>query len=284
LRSRTSPRLLLREWRRFQAVAASFRPDVVHGHFGTMTAIFTVLAAKSTPVVITYRGSDLNRVPSAGGPRALLGRLLSQAAALGATRIVCVSSALRDRLWWRRNIVTVLPSGVDLERFRPRPREFARRELGWPAGGRVILFNAGADERNKRLDLAEAAAAEVRATFSGVRLEILRGGVEPDRMPLWMNAADCLLITSDAEGSPSVVQEALASNLPIVSVAVGDVAQRVEGVPGTRIARRHPVSLAKALVELLREPRRSGGRAKAEECSSMRVARELVRIYREAVA
>ena len=282
LRSRTSPVMLFQEWRRFLAVAEAFRPDVVHGHFGTMTAFFTVLAGRGWPVVITYRGSDLNLVPSARGPRAWAGRLLSQAAALGATRIVCVSGALRDRLWWRRGIATVLPSGVDLDRFRPRPRELARRELGWAPGGRVVLFNAGVDERNKRLDLAEAAVGRARGELAGVHLEVLRGGVAPERMPLFMNAADCLLITSDAEGSPSVVQEALASNLPIVSVAVGDVVERMEGVPGTRIARRDPDSLARALIELLEQPRRSGGRAKAQECSAARVAAELARIYRQA--
>jgi len=280
LKSRTSPAVLCREWQRFRAVVAAFRPHVVHGHFGTMTAFFTVLAARGLPVVITYRGSDLNVVPSARGPRAWLGRLLSQAAALGATRIICVSPALRDRLWWRRSIATVLPSGVDLDRFRPRSQGLARSVLGWPVAGRVILFNTGSDVRNKRLDLAEDAVGHVRRRLSDVHLEVLRGDVEPERMPLLMNAADCLLITSDAEGSPSVVQEALASNLPIVSVAVGDVVERMEGVARTRIARRDAASLADALVELLEEPRRSGGRAKAQECSAARVACELARIYR----
>ena len=53
---------------------------------------------------------------------------------------------------------------------------------------------------------------------------------EPARVPDLMNAADCLLVTSDAEGSPTMVQEALATNLPVVSVDVGDIAERLEGV------------------------------------------------------
>ena len=63
-----------------------------------------------------------------------------------------------------------------------------------------------------------------------VRLEVLDGNVAPARVPALMNAADCLLVTSDAEGSPTVVQEALATNLPVVSVDVGDIAERLEGV------------------------------------------------------
>jgi glycosyltransferase involved in cell wall biosynthesis len=282
LRSRTSPLALLREWRRFRREAAAFRPEVVHGHFGTMTGLFTVLAAGATPSVITYRGSDLNPVPAARGLRAALGRLLSQLAALRARRIVCVSAALRRRLWWRQSVARVLPSGVDLESFRPLDRNEARRRLGWPAQGRVVLFNAGHDVRNKRLDLAEAAVACLRNHLNEVRMEVLRGDCQPERMPLVMNAADCLLVASDAEGSPSVIQEALASNLPIVSVPVGDVSERLAGVCGTRIARRAAASLAKALLDLLAEPRRSTGRKKAEECSAGRIARQLLAVYREA--
>jgi hypothetical protein len=101
LRSRTSPGVLITEFCRFRRVVQSFRPEVVHAHFGTMTALFSAVAAGWCPLVITYRGSDLNPVPSSRGFRPALGRLLSQLAALRADRIVCVSRRLQQKLWWR---------------------------------------------------------------------------------------------------------------------------------------------------------------------------------------
>ncbi|MEO8097081.1 MAG: glycosyltransferase [Acidobacteriota bacterium] len=283
LRSRTSPRVLMEEAARFGRCLRRFRPALVHAHFGTVTAAFTMIAAGRTPVVITFRGSDLNRVPTADGLRACLGRMLSQWAALGAARLVCVSHDLRKRLWWRHAVTTVLPSGVDIDLFRPLARGLARRQLGWPPSEPVILFNAGHDALNKRLDLAQAAFSEARREIPGLRLEVLTGGLPPDRMPLVMNAANCLLVTSDAEGSPTVVQEALACNLPIVSVAVGDVAERLRGVAGTRIAGRYPHELARALVETVLRDEPSEGRLRCVEFSSDTIAAELARLYREIV-
>jgi teichuronic acid biosynthesis glycosyltransferase TuaC len=143
------------------------------------------------------------------------------------------------------------------------------------------LFNAGHDSRNKRLDLAELAVKEARRWASSVRLEVLDGSVEPARVPAMMNAANCLLVTSDAEGSPTIVQEALATNLPVVSVDVGDIAERLEGVRCSCVAQRDPQALGRALVEVLNPPRRSDGRRKAAEFSSTRIARELGQLYHE---
>jgi glycosyltransferase involved in cell wall biosynthesis len=281
LRSRTSPRVLCGEFRRFRRVVRAFRPQVIHAHYGTVTAMFAALGAGSIPLVITYRGSDLNRLPSARGLRPAAGLLLSQFAALRAARVVCVSHKLKNLLWWRRARVTVLPSGVDPEVFRPAPRKALRDELGWREEERVVLFNAGHDPRNKRLDLAESALKAARQWASSVRLEVLDGRIEPARVPAMMNAADCLLVTSDAEGSPTIVQEALATNLPVVSVDVGDIAERLEGVAFSRVAQRDPQELGRALAEVLNPPRRSDGRKKAEEFSSTRIARELGRLYGE---
>ena len=98
-------------------------------------------------------------------------------------------------------------------------------------------------------------------------------------VPSVMNASDCLLVTSDYEGSPTVVQEALACNLPVVSVNVGDVAQRLAGVRATCIAPRDPRALAQALDAVLSLGARSDGRLKLDECSSHHVASELYAIY-----
>ena len=129
-----------------------------------------------------------------------------------------------------------------------------------------------------------SAVEEARRWAPSVRLEVLDGSVEPARVPTLMNAANCLLVTSDAEGSPTVVQEALATNLPVVSVDVGDIAERLEGVACSRVARRDPQALGRALAEVLNPPRRSDGRASVGEFSAARIARELGRLYREVAA
>ncbi len=164
LRSRTLPWVLAREGIRFRRRVRSFDPQVIHAHFGTVTSLFAAWAAPSKPLVITFRGSDLNVSRSL---RSVAGQVLSQIAALRASRIVCVSSQLRERLWWRRSIVIVLPSGVDPDVFCPEPRSAARERLGWNADERVVLFNAGHDPANKRLDLAqEALSAYARSVGS----------------------------------------------------------------------------------------------------------------------
>jgi hypothetical protein len=173
---------------------------------------------------------------------------------------------------------------VDAELFQPMPKEIARRQLGWDLRTPVVLFNAGHDARNKRLDLAEEAVELARRQFPEIHLEVTAGSVPPERMPLLLNAADCLLVTSDAEGSPSVVQEAIATNLPVVSVDVGDVAERVRGVSHTHVVDREPQALATAVCEVLRVCQRSNGRSRVKEICSSHIADELTHLYREIAA
>jgi teichuronic acid biosynthesis glycosyltransferase TuaC len=289
LRSRTSLLELAREWRRFRRRVRRVNPQVIHAQFGTMTAWFAAwgvtLSNPRRPLVITYRGSDLNPVPESAGwwatLRATAGRGLSQLAALRASRIVCVSRELRGRLWWRREIAVVMPSGVDAEVFRPEPRARARGRLGWGESERVVLFNAGHNPGLKRLDLATQAVLLVPDFLDGARLEVLDGRTPPDRMPELLNAADCLLLTSDREGSSTILQEALACNLPVVSVNAGDSAERLAGVRHCALVERDPAVIAVELARVLRVPVRSNGREKVREFSTHRIAGELHRIYLE---
>jgi glycosyltransferase involved in cell wall biosynthesis len=288
LGSRTSPRHLAAEFHRFRAELARLRPAIVHAHFGTVTALFAAVASGFLPLVITYRGSDLNPPPSSyrwrARMRANCGRLFSQLAALRAQEIICVSRQLRSHLWWRRGVVTILPSGVDPEVFRPQPRALARRRVGWSDSDPVILFNAGHDSLLKGLDLANAAVERARCAVPGLRLEILDGNVPPALLPDLMNAADCLLLTSASEGSPTVVQEALASNLPIVSVAVGDIEERLAGVRDSTVASRDAAVLAHAIRNMVQPARRSNGSLKVPEFSSRHIAQQLKEIYMHLVA
>jgi teichuronic acid biosynthesis glycosyltransferase TuaC len=276
--SRVSPLALVKDWVRIRRVITQFQPHIIHTHYGTMTALLSALAT-TRPLVLTFQGSDLNPEPGYSWLRCAIGRLMSNLAALRAARIICVSQQLRSRLWWRRKCSSAIPSGVDLNTIFPMSRQEARKLLGWDDNDKVVLFNAGKFPAVKRLDLAEAAVAAAQNICADVRLVVLRGDVEPNRVPLFLNAADCLLVTSDWEGSPNIVKEALACNLPVVSVRVGDVPERLKSVVPSKIVERDPASLGAALCEIIQAPRRSNGREAIGEIAADRIAARISALY-----
>lgn len=282
LTSRTSLLVMISAFRSLKNEIGSFQPDVVHAQFGTMNGMLCVCAG-ARPLVVTFRGSDLNPSREISRMRSLAGRLLSQITALHAASSICVTAQLRAKLWWRQHRSRVIPNGVNLSTFSPIPKAEARGALGWQDEGPVVLFNAGKSAEAKRLDLAEAAVEQARLQFGQVRLEVLRGKIPPESVPLYLNAADCLLITSDWEGSPNIVKEALACNLPVVAVEVGDVAERLAGVNPSHTAERSPEALGRCIVEVLKTNRRSNGRDKVAHLSEGAVAQQIRAVYEQVI-
>ncbi len=186
LESRTDLSGLRRDASRLRDVIASFRPDLLHAQYGTMTAFFATVAA-NVPMVVTFRGSDLNPAPSDPWLRSLAGRLLSHLAARRAAGLICVSEQLKRRLWWGRERALVLPSGVDIELFQPHPQAEARRELGWSQEERIVLFNAGLSPMVKREDLAQAAVLEAERLCGRITVVRLDGFVPQRRVVAMMN-------------------------------------------------------------------------------------------------
>jgi glycosyltransferase involved in cell wall biosynthesis len=113
-----------------------------------------------------------------------------------------------------------------------------------------------------------------------MRFVELKGEVPPDQMPLYLNAADCLVLASESEGSPNIVKEALACNLPIA--AVGDVAERLRDVNPSRVVHRDAHELGMAIADILAQQKRSNGRNKVAELADDRIASQLKTIYQAA--
>lgn len=269
---------IVRNCQALRSLVRDRRPDLVHVHYGTITGLATALTTRA-PLVITFRGSDLQPEPGIGKLRIWIGMLFSQLASLRADHAICVSNRLKRRLWWRRDRAIVLPTGVNLDRFQAGSKAEARKILGWGCNENIVLFNAGKAPLTKGLDIAEDAVSHAIGEFGPIRLEIIRGDVPQDKVPVLMNAADCLLVASRTEASPGIVKEALACNLPIVSVDVGDVAERLTGVTPSYIVERDPDRIASALIDVISNKRRSNGRERVAELSEDRIAERLLSIY-----
>nr|WP_281433515.1 glycosyltransferase family 4 protein [Microvirga splendida] len=277
LSSRTSLRTLARESRRFRSAVREFEPDIVHAHYGTVTALFAA-ATTTCPLVVSFRGSDINPTSDTSYIRSLFARLFSQIAAVRAQHIICVSEEIRSRIWLPVRPSSIIFDGVNLSSFYPISRDEARSKLGWSKTKKFIFFNLSGRPSGKRLSLAESAVDYVRREISDVEL-VAVSKVDPERIPLIMNACDCLLLTSDWEGSPTVVKEAMACELPVISVDVGDVRMLLDGVSPSRIVPAEVAAIGSALVDVLCMEVRSNGAERAKIMSEATTTSRLLGVY-----
>ena len=177
----------------------------------------------------------------------------------------------------------VVPSGLDFEQFRPVPRDEARARLGLPLDERLVLFVGRPTQARKRSWLAERAVEVLNETLPA-RL-VVAWGVPHADVPVYMSACDALVFTSMQEGSPNVVKEALACNLPVVSVKVGDVEERLRGVEGCEVcADERPETIAAALGRVLGRGGRSKGREAVRGLDERIITDRVIGVYRGVLA
>ena len=267
-----------------QAVA-EHRPDVVHVSYGGLTAYAVTRAIRDRPVLVTYHGSDLIGSANNASPIEALtlraGIVASRRAARRAAGIIVVSRNLYDALPPSLDYgrVWIVPMGVDMTRFRPLDRHECQRRLGWDPTRKHVLFPAQRARPEKRLSLAEATVAVLRAVrFPDVELHVLEG-VPNEEVPTWLNASNAILLTSTHEGSPVVVKEALACDVPVVSVDVGDVRERIAGVECSFIADASPQDLADKLGRTLEHECRINARERIAALSLEATAKRIAEIY-----
>lgn len=249
---------------------AGERFDVVHAHFG-LTG-WPALAVKARGRALTVHGTDVRHPRTRLATRAVLPTVGLPAAVSEALieEIPCARARARAR---------VLPCGVDLERFTAIPRAHARATLKLDPHIPYLLFPADPARPEKRHDRAAALAEAV-----GVRLLTL-GGVAPERVPLFVNSCDAVLVPSEREGFGLAVLEALACDVPVLATPVGVHAQALDGLAGTLCApfdlERWRTALAPHVAD---GSPRVAGRARAEPFSAKRMAERVAAAWGSLVA
>ena len=270
--------------RRVQDAVRRYRPDVVHVHFG-----YSILATSGEyPRVVSFYGDDLNG-ESVGRQNTItlksrVGRLVSERAAALADRSIAVSESLRQRIrsGSARERCSVIRDAVDTSLFRPIQQQVARERLGLRHDTKLVLFPHSPVQRTKRLDLARKAVEQLRNRDETVELWVVNGRL-PDEMPLYYAAADALIVTSDLEGGPSCVKEALACGLPVVSVPVGDQQVLKEAANYCFVAERNSEELASAIESALRLRDCPRVNRLPTELVLSNAARRVIDVYQQAI-
>ncbi|PLQ01557.1 glycosyl transferase family 1 [Cupriavidus pauculus] len=270
LNMRKTPAGMLRALWQAGALVRAWRPDVMHAHMvhANLFARGLTRVAPCPPLVctahsfreggrlrmaayrLTDRWTDITTHVSNDGRLGMIA-----AGGVPASRII------------------VMPNGIDTERFQPDPatRQATRAELGFDDGTRVLL-NVGRLVPEKAQDTLIRAFARIDpaipahlliagngalrqplsdlAASLGIASRVTLLGQRSD-IPALLNAADTFALSSDVEGLPMVLVEALACGCPVVSTDAPGVAE-VVGDLGTIVRRGDVDALAVALADALR--------------------------------
>ncbi len=217
---------ILRARKRIREMAPDF--DIVHAQYGSACAVVTA-AAYGVPKVLTIRGSDWQVHRSSMNflnIHTRLASMLTRASIGGFDFVTPVSNRISTELsdFVPADKLEVVPSPVDLSRFVPLDKRIARFQLGFPDNDeRWVLFNAR-DLGNpiKRFELAKQAFDIAQARLGNLRLRIATK-LPHEEIPVFVAACDLVICTSDNEGWPNSIKEALACNVPFVATDVGDL-------------------------------------------------------------
>ena len=307
----------LRELPALRRLIRAERPDIVHAHYGLSGLLANL--QRLVPVVTTYHGSDINlphilrlsKIAMRLSAHNIFVSARSASLAMGNGQWAMESNSQSPIVNRLKKRSTLLPCGVNLTEDQLLSRSEARQALGIADDAQIVLFAGAFDNAVKDAPLAQEAVMVLKRMISqplegvdssGMLLMLSSNNNNPKfvaelelkelkgfsrvQVNNWMCAANCLLLTSKTEGSPQVIKEAMACGCPIVSVDVGDVAERVSGVEGCYVVRtREPKDIAEALQKTLAYEGKTKGRERIQEMglSNDQVVEQLIAIYQSLV-
>jgi len=181
-----------------------------------------------------------------------------------------------------------LPNGCNQDFFVPMDKVTCRKQLGWDQDKQYVIYmdsNKGV-RTQKRKDRFDEVIALMNSKYGWQAEAVVMRNVERSLVPIYLNAADLHLISSDFEGSPNSVKECMCCNTPVVSTPVGNVLEMIGDIEGAYVTEGFTVEeLAADCDKVLRSDVPFVGREKflAKGYGMATVAEKLKRIYEEII-
>ncbi|MDD3873049.1 MAG: glycosyltransferase [Methanosarcina sp.] len=242
--------------------------DLVHAHFSFSGFVASLAGAR--PLVVSLMGWNVQKP--------ILKRLICLFNRFTWDACIVKSQKMRESLNMKG--LYLIPNGVDLCKFYVIDRYESQVHLGWDPGKTHFLCAADPKRPIKNVDLARAAYDLIKT--DATELHFL-GDVPFEEVVYHYNASDVVYLTSNAEGSPNVIKEALACNCKIVSTDVGDVAERFDGNSACFIAKHDASDIAEKLQMAMDYKKNVDTRKLVLGLDSRRIAEMITGIYNSVV-
>ncbi|MDD2228124.1 MAG: glycosyltransferase [Candidatus Cloacimonetes bacterium] len=251
----------------------AFQPDLIHAHYSLCGYLSSLTGFK--PIVVSLMGSDCRKGLSIFLIRCFHNLVWSFA---------IVKSQEMQAVLNLKHRIKLIPNGVDLGKFPFIGRMEACAELGFDPAWKYIIFIANPQRPEKNYALALEAVSTLAR--EDLRLFVVPNNTPHERINLYLRASSVLLLTSIYEGSPNVVKEAMACDLPIVSTAVGDVPKNIGGLPGCYVTSYSVKEVASALNNALLYEGPTQGRQRLLDLGldATTVSRSILEIYANVAA
>ncbi|MBN2174679.1 MAG: glycosyltransferase, partial [Bacteroidales bacterium] len=244
--------------------------DLIHAHY-SLSAIVATLST-SLPVVCSLMGSDIQ-------VKGFLKKIILFFSRYRWKATIVKSTRMKRSIGI--NHAHVVPNGIDLNNMRIIDKIIAQDKTGFESLKKNILFLANPNRYEKNFKLAQESINLLnKLNNENVELHIVYD-IEHDLVPYYLNASDVLLLTSLWEGSPNVIKEAMACNLPIVSTDVGDVSDIIEKTQGCYITDFDALDIADKLEKALAFGKRTNGRQNIAYLDDNIIAKKLIDIYNQ---
>lgn len=253
--------------------------DLIHAHYST-NALIAVLAGIRSKLVISYLGSDLLGINKPDGTKrkiSYLITLISYFVSFFAKAIIVKSEEMKQKISSNLyNKTQVIPNGVDFDKFSPSSQSQAKKDLGLNNDEKHILFLGNTNDANKNYQLTKQAFDLLpKDNFTLVAPY----PTEPQNIPIYLNAADVLVLTSISEGSANVIKEALACNTPIITVNAGDASENIKYVSKSILVDYNSNIISKKIEELCQDNNRSNGRSLINHLEISNIADRIISLY-----
>lgn len=213
------------------------KPNRIHSHYSLSAFVSTValfFVRSKIKHVVSLMGSDAQ---SKGWKKYLI--RLFQKKYWSHTIVKSESMALQLDL----NDYNVIPNGVDLNKIKPIDK-IDSKNLN------TVIFVADPSRYSKNFPLAQKSIDIAKLSNQKINFLTKFNMLHKDVVEL-LNSSSCLLLTSRWEGSPNIVKEAMACNLPIVSTNVGDVEWLLDGVEGCFVVNHNENEIGDAILNAL---------------------------------